>query len=82
MVEVKVLGTGCRKCNKLYDEATKAVTEAGVETELIKVEKLDEIADYGVMSTPALVVNGKVRSTGKIPRSAQIAGWIRQAAAE
>lgn len=80
MVEVEILGTGCRKCNKLYEEAQKAVAETGIEVELKKVESLDQIVSYGVMITPALVVGGQVKSTGKIPKPSQIADWIREAA--
>lgn len=80
MVDVKVLGTGCRKCNKLYDETQKAISESGAEVELTKVEALDEIASFGVMSTPALVVEGQVKSTGKIPKHTKIAVWIKEAA--
>ena len=79
MVDVKVLGTGCRKCNKLYEETQKAIEASGASVELSKVEKLDEIASFGVMSTPALVVAGVVKSTGKIPGAEQIAGWIKAA---
>ena len=67
-MEVKVLGTGCRKCNKLYDEVKKAIELAGVDAELEKVEKLDEIADYGVALTPALVVDGAVRAAASCRR--------------
>ena len=80
MADVKILGTGCRKCNRLYEEAEKAIRESGVESSLTKVEKLDEIASYGVMSTPALVVDGRVKSTGSIPKASRIAEWIREAA--
>jgi small redox-active disulfide protein 2 len=80
MVEVKILGTGCRKCNKLYEETQKAIDESGVEANLTKVESLDAIASYGVMMTPALVVAGQVKSTGKIPKPAKIAEWIQEAA--
>lgn len=80
MIDVKVLGTGCTKCKKLYESAEKAITDSGVEVNLSKVEKLDEIASYGVLSTPALVVNGQVKSTGRIPKDQQIADWIREAA--
>ena len=79
MIEIKVLGTGCRKCNKLYDETQKAITDSGVQVDLGKVEKLDEIAGYGVLSTPALVVNGQVKSTGKVPKVDQITAWIKEA---
>lgn len=75
-MKVKVLGTGCPKCKKLYAEAEKAITESGVAVELEKVEKIDEIMGYGVMMTPALVVDETVKSTGRIPSSTEIAAWI------
>jgi small redox-active disulfide protein 2 len=82
MITVKVLGTGCPKCNKLYQEAEKAVQASGVEASLEKVEKLDDIMGYGVMMTPALVVDEQVKCAGKIAKSAEIAGWIAAAAGE
>ena len=79
-MDVKVLGTGCAKCSKLYAEAEAAVAQAGVPATLAKVEKLDEIIGYGVMMTPALVVDGVVKSSGRIPKAAEIVSWIRAAA--
>lgn len=79
-MELKVLGTGCAKCNKLYEEAQKAIAESGVAADLSKVEKLDDIASYGVMMTPALVVDGEVKSAGRIPKTAEIVGWIKEKA--
>jgi small redox-active disulfide protein 2 len=79
-MQIKVLGPGCARCEKLYKEAQQAIAEAGVEAELIKVSKLDEITAHGVAMTPGLIIDGEVKSVGKIPRSAQIADWIRQAA--
>lgn len=76
-MEIKVLGTGCAKCKKLYGEVEKALAETGTSAELSKVEKLDEIMDFGVMMTPALVVNGEVKSSGRVPSSAEIARWLR-----
>ncbi len=75
-MKIKVLGTGCAKCKKLFAVAEQAITRAGVEAELEKVEQLDEIMAYGVMMTPALVIDGVVKSTGKIPREAEIVNWI------
>jgi small redox-active disulfide protein 2 len=75
-MQVKVLGPGCARCEKLYAEAQSAIAEAGVEAELIKVQGLDEIAAHGVAITPALIIDGEVKSAGKIPRSAQIVAWI------
>lgn len=79
-MEIKVLGTGCPKCKKLYDETQKAVAQAGVEASVTKVEKIDEIIKYGVMMTPALVVAEQVKCAGRIPKPDEIVGWITAAA--
>lgn len=81
-MKIKVLGTGCPKCQTLYAEAEKAVALTGVTAELEKVEKLEDIMKYGVMVTPALVIDEKIKSSGRIPRSAEIAGWIADSAVE
>lgn len=73
---IKVLGTGCVKCRKLYKEAEKAVAESGVSAELVKVEKIDEIISHGVAMTPALVIDGEVKSVGKVPSAKEIKNWI------
>jgi small redox-active disulfide protein 2 len=75
-MKIKVLGTGCPKCKKLYEEAEKAIGISGRAAELEKVEKLEEIMNYGVMMTPALVIDGEVVSVGKVAKSAEIANWI------
>ena len=63
---LKILGTGCPKCEKLEEKARKAIAESGVEAEIIKVDQLEDIVSYGVMSTPALVVDEKVYTYGRI----------------
>ena len=76
-MEVKVLGTGCPKCKRLYEVTTEALKKAGLEG--VRVEKVEDIKDivaHGVMVTPALVVDGKVLSQGKVPDVAQIAAWL------
>ena len=75
-MKVKVLGPGCPKCNKLYREAEKAIAESGVDADLEKVEKIDEIMNYGVMMTPALVIDEEVKSVGRVVRAAEISGWL------
>ena len=79
-MEIKVLGTGCPKCKKLYEEAQKAIAQAGLEASLSKVEKIDEIMKYAVMMTPALVVAGEVKCAGRIPQVAEIVTWLMNAA--
>ena len=76
-MKIEVLGPGCMKCHKQYDEALKAVAAAGVEAELVKVERIDQIMTYGVMMTPALVIDGEVKCAGKVPKAAQIVAWLR-----
>jgi small redox-active disulfide protein 2 len=79
-MKIKVLGTGCPKCKKLYAEAEKAITASGVKVDLEKVENIVEIIQYGVMATPGLVVNEEVKSSGRIPQSNEIVSWIAAAA--
>jgi small redox-active disulfide protein 2 len=82
VVHVKVLGTGCAKCKKLYAEAEKAIAQAGLQASLEKVEKIDEIMKYGVMTTPALVVDGQVKCSGRIAPAPEITAWLTTAAAK
>jgi len=78
-MEIKVLGSGCSNCNKLYETALKAVEQSGVQAEVEKIEEIDQIMSYGVMLTPALVIDGNVMSTGKVPDSFQIVTWLTTA---
>ena len=80
-MKIKVLGTGCAKCKKLYAEAEKAIASSGQTVELEKVEQIDEIMKYGVMMTPALVIGEEVKSSGRIPPSSEIVSWITSIAA-
>jgi small redox-active disulfide protein 2 len=79
-MKVKILGTGCPKCKKLYAEAEKALAASGVVADLEKVEKIDEIMKYGVMMTPALVIDEEVKASGRIASTAEIVSWIKSAA--
>jgi small redox-active disulfide protein 2 len=79
-VEILVLGTGCAKCNELYDLARRAAERAGVGGEAVgKIEDVDTILAHGVMMTPALVVDGEVKSTGRLPDEEQVVAWIAEA---
>jgi small redox-active disulfide protein 2 len=73
---IQVLGTGCAKCNKLKENAEAAVQEAGIEATVEKVEDILKITEFGVMMTPALVVDGEVKSVGKLPSVEDIKGMI------
>ncbi|MCF8309338.1 MAG: thioredoxin family protein [Bacteroidales bacterium] len=71
-MEIKVLGTGCPKCKKLEKTTQEAVEEAGIEADISKVEDINDIMQYGVMVTPALVIDGKVVVSGKVPKKEEI----------
>jgi small redox-active disulfide protein 2 len=67
IVKLQILGTGCAKCNKLQENAEQAARELGIEYEMEKVKDINKIMDFGVMITPALVVDGEVKVAGKVP---------------
>ena len=77
-MKIEILGTGCPKCKKTAENAEKAVKTSDVDAEIVKVEKIKDIMNYGVMMTPALVVDGDVKIAGKIPSPDQIAEWISE----
>jgi small redox-active disulfide protein 2 len=72
MKKIQILGTGCPKCKKLAECAEQAAKESGIEYELEKVTKIADIMKFGVMVTPALVVDGKVKAAGKVPTVEEI----------
>ena len=71
-MEIKILGTGCPKCKTLEKLTREVVEQNGIEASVIKVEDIVEIMKFGVMTTPALVVNGKVEIKGRVPSSDEI----------
>lgn len=76
-MEIKVLGPGCPKCQQTEKIVKDAIAESGVEASVEKVTDVMEIAGYGVFGTPAVVVDGEVKSVGKIPKKEEVLGWIR-----
>lgn len=72
MKNIQILGTGCPKCKMLFANAEEAVKALGLEAQVGKVEKITEIMKFGVMTTPALVVDGVVKSAGKVLSSEDI----------
>jgi len=71
-MEIKILGTGCHKCKTLEKLTRDVVEQNGIDASVTKVEDIVEIMKYGVMTTPALVVNGKVEIKGRVPSSDEI----------
>jgi small redox-active disulfide protein 2 len=76
-MEIKVLGPGCPKCLQTEKIVRDAVAASGVPASVEKVTDAMEIAGYGVFGTPAVVVDGEVKSVGKIPKQEEVLGWIK-----
>jgi small redox-active disulfide protein 2 len=72
MTTIQILGTGCRKCAALRESVEAALKASGVEATVEKVEDINQIVNFGVMSTPALVVDGKVQIVGRVPTPSEI----------
>jgi len=72
MKKVQILGTGCPKCKKLAENAQTAMKEAGLECAIEKVTDINEIMKFGVMLTPALAIDGQVKTVGKVPSPEEI----------
>ena len=79
MLTIKVLGSGCANCKKLEAITHQVVSKLGIEAEVVKVTEYPDIMKYNVMSTPGLVVNEKVVSSGRIPTEAEITTFLTNA---
>ena len=75
-MKIEILGTGCPKCKQLEANTRKALEDSGKKAEIAKVTEIDKIIEYGVMSTPAIVVDGKVKAYGRIPEAEEIKKWL------
>jgi small redox-active disulfide protein 2 len=75
-MKIQILGAGCAKCKQLAANAEQAIKEMGLDTEIEKVSEIAEIMKFGVMMTPALAIDGQVKSVGKVPSPAEIMGML------
>ena len=78
MVSIKILGSSCAKCKTLNAKVQELVTKNNLSVSVSKVEDIMEIMKYGILSTPGLVINEKVKSVGTIPKNEQILTWINE----
>lgn len=78
MISIKILGSGCAKCKTLNAKVLELVEKNNLPATVTKVEDLMEIMKYGILSTPGLVINEKVKSVGNIPKDEQILTWINE----
>ena len=77
-MDIKVLGTGCPKCKSLEQVTREIVSELGIEAEIVKEEDIMKIMEYGIMHTPALVINGKVVLSGRVPSRGDLEDLLTQ----
>ena len=77
ILEIKVLGPGCPKCRQTEKVVQEAVTESGSKARVEKITDLMDIARYGVFGTPAVVVDGQVKSVGRVPKKEDVLSWIK-----
>jgi len=76
-VEIKILGPGCPKCHQTEKIVRETVAASGIQADIEKVSDIMKIAGYGVFGTPAVVVDGQVKSVGKIPKKEDVLNWIK-----
>lgn len=76
---IRVLGPGCVSCNNLQSRVIEVMSEMGLAADVFQVHDLDEIGRFGIIQTPALLINGKVKCAGRLPTSSQIEEWLREA---
>ncbi len=77
-MKIEILGTGCPKCKKLNELTKEVIQELGISAEIKKITNINDIIDYGVMVTPAIVIDGDVKIAGKIPGKQEITDWINE----
>ena len=77
-LEIKVLGPGCAQCDRLEQEIMQVMAETGILADIEQVRDVKEIGRYGVMGTPALLINGQVKSVGKVPLRNKLRDWLKE----
>jgi len=77
-MKVQILGVGCPKCRKLEANAKKAIEKLNIDAEVEKVQNIKEISKFGVMITPALVIDGKIKCSGQIASVDKIKTWLQE----
>ncbi|HJJ35519.1 MULTISPECIES: thioredoxin family protein [Methanocorpusculum] len=76
MTKIEVLGTGCAKCKRLFANTEQAIKELNITVDLVKIEKLDEITERGVMMTPALIIDDEIAAEGRVPDVKEIKAML------
>lgn len=77
-MDIRILGPGCPRCSEVGKRTAEALAELGVAADVEKVTDFKKIAEYKIFATPGLVINGKIKCTGRIPEREEIKNWIRE----
>ncbi|MGV1098400.1 thioredoxin family protein [Thiovibrio sp. JS02] len=77
-IEIKILGPGCKKCGQVEDLVRQVAEQYGIPAQVEKIASMDKIAEYGVVSTPAVVIGGDVKCAGRIPEAQELLAWLKK----
>ncbi len=75
---IKILGVGCPRCKKLEEQVRKIIEENNIDADIKKITEIDDMLEYGILATPGLVINEKLKSGGITPKDEQILNWIKE----
>jgi small redox-active disulfide protein 2 len=78
-MEIKILGSGCAKCKRLEELAREAVNELGLQASVVHVTDVNAIMAYPILSTPGLVIDEQLKTSGRLPRKEEIVNWLKEA---
>ncbi len=76
-MEIKILGVGCPKCERMEKNVKKVIDDIGIQAEVEKVKDIENMMEYGVMMTPALVINNEIKCQGRVPSTQEIKSWLQ-----
>ena len=76
-MEIKVCGPGCANCTRAENIVREAVADAGIDARILKISDFAEMAKLGVLSTPAIVINGRIKCVGKVPTKNEVLAWLK-----
>ena len=76
-MEIKVCGPGCANCTKAENIVKEAVADSGIDAQVLKISDFAEMAKLGVLSTPAVIVNGQIKCVGKVPTKSEVLEWLK-----
>jgi len=76
-MEIKVCGPGCANCTKAENIVKEAVADSGIDAQILKISDFAEMAKLGILSTPAVVINGQIKCVGKVPTKNEVLEWLK-----